>query len=976
MKKTGKRRLGVVLALILVVSLCFQNTGNVGFAAKKKPALSKKRIVLRVGKSKKLNVKRITKKTKVRWKSKNRKIAIVSKNGKVTAKRAGKTTVSCTFRYKGKKYTKKCRVVVKQNEGNESSSPAATSGSQPAVTHASGQKTEPQEPAGAVSSPAARPGETLPPTGAPDVDPSPAETEPAASPSVPAATSTPGDIPEPTGTSGGLQSQGPAATPTAAPTAAPTATPVPTPTPEPELMTTVSCDTMTTGGSYAGKISNPFSGVALYGNGDYCKASIVLPESGQIYEIRITGASSKAGTNAGVSLYIDEEKKGSVKFSEVSAETKSIRIEWTGETGSREFKFLLEDDNGTNDTYLQSIEVWCLGEIPEPPAAPVPPKTGAAITGNYRNMFCELGKSEAEVAAKVNDAWEKLFYGTEDERIFYPVDDDMAYIYTADTNDVRSEGMSYGMMICVQMNKQEEFDKLWKWAKTYMYHESGQYKGYFAWKCSTSGSKMDNTPAPDGEEYFATSLLFASARWGDGDGIYNYNEQAQAILDAMLHQSDDGQGVNMFDATYKMPVFCPIGSAATYTDPSYHLPAFYEVWAEVAEKDNDFWSEAAAASREYFKKATNAETGLGPDYSEFDGTPRNEGNHGDYRFDAWRIAANIACDYAWWAKDDWATTHADTIQAFFTSQGVDSYGNQWTVTGTELETDHSPGMVAMNAVASLAASNSQTWAFLEDLWNIRPTTGTYRYYDGCLYMMGLLHCSGNFRAYFPGGTQTGNQSSLSVSTAEFDQAEGKQEDVVVSVTWNGNTLSQITNGSSVLSAGTDYSIKDDQVTISGHYLSAQETGTTTLTFVFSAGRKAKLSIKISNSDSGQTGGTLSAYEKIAATDHAGGSGITVSDGTVVFSDSASYVKYTVDFGAVVANKVTIHVKDGGSGGTVKVYYGEPENGTKCADIYNLGNGIWTEASNTTWPKPPTGVTTVYLQCSNAGTEIDWIQFTS
>ena len=44
----------------------------------------------------------------------------------------------------------------------------------------------------------------------------------------------------------------------------------------------------------------------------------------------------------------------------------------------------------------------------------------------------------------------------------------MAYIYTADTDDVRSEGMSYGMMICVQMDKREEFNRLWKWAKTYM----------------------------------------------------------------------------------------------------------------------------------------------------------------------------------------------------------------------------------------------------------------------------------------------------------------------------------------------------------------------------------------------------------------------------------------------------------------------------------------------------------------------------
>lgn len=76
-------------------------------------------------------------------------------------------------------------------------------------------------------------------------------------------------------------------------------------------------------------------------------------------------------------------------------------------------------------------------------------------------------------------------------------------------------------------------------------------------------------------------------------------------MTTMLHQADDGQGVNMFDKTHKMPVFCPIGNAATYSDPSYHLPAFYEVWAREAEQDNDFWSEAAEASRQHFKDATN-----------------------------------------------------------------------------------------------------------------------------------------------------------------------------------------------------------------------------------------------------------------------------------------------------------------------------------------------------------------------------------
>ena len=104
--------------------------------------------------------------------------------------------------------------------------------------------------------------------------------------------------------------------------------------------------------------------------------------------------------------------------------------------------------------------------------------------------------------------------------------------------------------------------------QTYMQHTSGEFKGYFAWQMKTDGSKISGTPASDGEEYFATSLLFASARWGNVEGIYNYNKEAQEILTTMLHQADDGQGENMFNKTYKMPVFCPIGNAATFSDQS------------------------------------------------------------------------------------------------------------------------------------------------------------------------------------------------------------------------------------------------------------------------------------------------------------------------------------------------------------------------------------------------------------------------
>jgi len=426
--------------------------------------------------------------------------------------------------------------------------------------------------------------------------------------------------------------------------------------------------------------------------------------------------------------------------------------------------------------------------VPPPPPAPESPSTGAVATGVYRNMFTEWGKTTAEVTAKVNTAWNKLFVsGTADEKIFIETGSDMAYIYTADTDDVRSEGMSYGMMMCVQMNDKTRFDKLWKWAVTYMYHDPSKSansgsRGYFAWQCGTNGSQKDPGAAPDGDFYFTTALLFAAARWGNGSGINNYGQYARQILYDMCHRQmgglDGWDNPGLFrregdvrspsatdKAGYFMPVFSPAGNNVRFTDPSYHLPAFYEVWALELENDYnnnklsgiwstkadlqadiDFYKEVAKKSRAFFPTTTHPTTGLGPDYANFDGSPTG-GEHADFKFDAWRIAMNIAVDYSWWAKDPWQKTFADRIQAFFVSKGVNTYANQWKLDGSSSTGDHSPGLVGCNAVASLAASHDNAWKFIEDFWNISMTTGKYRYYDGCLYMMCMLHLSGNFKAY-------------------------------------------------------------------------------------------------------------------------------------------------------------------------------------------------------------------------------------
>ena len=393
-----------------------------------------------------------------------------------------------------------------------------------------------------------------------------------------------------------------------------------------------------------------------------------------------------------------------------------------------------------------------------PPPIPLPAKP-AFETGVYPNLFKDyLGKSDEEIQAKIDSAFHQLFYGDDaTERVYYPVGSDMAYISDIANEDVRSEGMSYGMMIAVQLNKKEEFDRLWKWTKTYMYQKDGGYKGYFAWHCKTDGTQLAANPASDGEVWFTTALFFADGRWGSGEGIYNYRAEAQSILDTALHEDHRGDlATDLFDPETRQVVFVPqLGRNSQFTDPSYHMPHFYELWARWADKDNDFWADAVTASREYLPKSVHPETGLAPNYSEFDGQPVSDEYNGAFRYDAFRVGANIGMDYVWFAPSPWHVEQSNRLLNFFASQGMDEYKAEYTLEGMPEVGHRSPGLMATNAVAALAADRAIGEPFVQAFWDQALPTGQYRYYDGLLMMLGMLQVSGNFRIYEPGTAPAG-----------------------------------------------------------------------------------------------------------------------------------------------------------------------------------------------------------------------------
>jgi oligosaccharide reducing-end xylanase len=412
---------------------------------------------------------------------------------------------------------------------------------------------------------------------------------------------------------------------------------------------------------------------------------------------------------------------------------------------------------------------------------------GGFTTGKYRNVLVEMGYDAQAVEAKLKEVFNDVFHGP--NKVYFEVGDSMGYISDIKNHDARTEGMSYGMMIAVQMNEKDIFDRLWRWSKRYMQHPDGPREGYFAWSCKIDGTHNAEGAASDGELYYITALIFASNRWGNDTGI-NYKAEAKHILDCTMprevpadnrapafppfggQQQQGPQRAFLIHPDHKLITFTPDGFGQRFTDPSYHIPAFYEVWARWADDGrSDYWQACADSARVFLHKAIDEKTGLNPDMCQYDGSQmagfggrRNGG--ANFRYDSWRVPMNIALDYEWNGVDhEWQQQYGERIQNFFFSQGVDTFVDQYRVDGSLPEENeilpaggfrklrHSIGLVATTAAASVMCSHDKSKAFVDALWNAKhePFEDGYfdAYYDGLLRLFAFMHLSGHYRVILP-----------------------------------------------------------------------------------------------------------------------------------------------------------------------------------------------------------------------------------
>jgi len=368
---------------------------------------------------------------------------------------------------------------------------------------------------------------------------------------------------------------------------------------------------------------------------------------------------------------------------------------------------------------------------------------------SYPNAFRDvLGKSDADIAARIAATFNQLFHGDpSSEAIYVTAGTDQAYILDVFHNDVRSEGMGLGMVIAVELGKRDEFDRLWRYAKASQY-TSGASRGYFPSFCDKGGTTA-TCDDPFGLQQIATALLLARGRWKDSPGTIDYGQEAQNLLDIIRYKQDYNCGIvdgvtGTFDPGSKLAYDLPSVDSANTSRPSIAMPAYYELWRQAT--GDVFWSEAATASRNFWKASANTATGLLPSRATFAGAPVPGSDM--FMTDNYRTLISMVLDDIWTGSQPWAESESNRLLQFFAAQGMETYPGGYSLDGnTVADSTHQNALTAANGALALIATADQRTAFINAVWNLSPSTGKPRYYSGLLIMVAQLILSGQMAVY-------------------------------------------------------------------------------------------------------------------------------------------------------------------------------------------------------------------------------------
>ena len=364
---------------------------------------------------------------------------------------------------------------------------------------------------------------------------------------------------------------------------------------------------------------------------------------------------------------------------------------------------------------------------------------------SYPNVLRDvLGKSDSDIAAKINGAFDQLFHGDPtNQAIYFPTEADQAYIRDILHGDIRTEGIGLGMMIAVELGKRDEFDRLWRYTKAHQV-ASGPAQGYIPSFCNSGEAVPCNDPY--GLQQITTSLLLARGRWQDVPGDIDYGREASDLLDLMrfkeAYNCAIGEVTSTFDPESKLAYDTPVKAAAGISRPSIAMPAYYQLWGQAT--GESFWSQAAAAAHEYWQASANPRTGLLPARATFDGTPVPGSD--TFEPEGFRALISMAIDGIWFENPPSVVDESDRLLNFFYGQGS-LYGKIYSMDGTVADSTHDPSLVAANGAIALISTSDHRDEFIKAVWDSPIPSGLYRYYTGLMELTSLLVLSGQMQIY-------------------------------------------------------------------------------------------------------------------------------------------------------------------------------------------------------------------------------------
>ena len=381
---------------------------------------------------------------------------------------------------------------------------------------------------------------------------------------------------------------------------------------------------------------------------------------------------------------------------------------------------------GNAEAVTPPVDTSELEDAPPAPGPPAEPPLSAAELAQLESMdgLVRASNWSAPVSALITETKVSRAYLDWKARFFKRCDDGSVYVLKNDytgSEQVASEGIAYGMLLAVAMGDRPAFDGLWQY---YREHRNGN--GVMNWLHSPCGGQIDGNGASDADLDAAMALVLADSRYG------GFTADARELVAAIgTHETqicDDGLIVLKPGDAW--------GGCGDRTNPSYFSPGYYRRFALVQPERAEFWNQFASDTYVMLRSMQDEAGGLLPDWA-YDGRAE-EGDRGQYGYEAVRAPWRIALDLAWSNDDD----PRNFLQRM--SQTVDARGGITAMADDETFAEkRNSAFLGSLSLSGLAVGQPKFDAYVAE-WEAYDPLDDQWYYQASLRVLFLITAGGFF----------------------------------------------------------------------------------------------------------------------------------------------------------------------------------------------------------------------------------------